>query len=283
MDGRDADDLADLVKALNDVGITGEKLENYVPAILDKLNNISGGDDLGDLVRALNDANPKVELTQEHIDIILWKFKLYDGPIIRKIELAIMLKRNNSGVELPDCLIAFWNESLLESEFFKNQKSNKKEENLNNDLTVKSKENDEISTSNKKVVQNSHNNSNQEKSILALAVIKHLENRLENLQLHNLDAEKAVWEHVADNLAEKEIITEKHKNEFYNKLNSVCDVSVVVSAILWIGCVLLVPITLLFALKSDEIEDRISHPTNRRVFERLKECKNDLFSPLKTV
>ena len=270
-----------MVKALNDVGITGEKLENYVPAILDKLNNISGGDDLADLVRALNDANSKVELTQEHIDIILWKFKLYDGPIIRKIELAIMLKRNNSGVKLPDFLIPFWDESLLENKFFKNQRDNKKEENLNNDLTVKSKEKDEISTSNKKVGQNSHNNSDQEKSILALAVIKYLENRLENLQLHNLDAEKQSWEDVVADLLVKKIITEKHKNKFYNKLNNACNVNGFVSAILWIGCVLLalVPITLF----SDKIRNRISHPTNRRVFERLKECKNDLFSPLKMV
>ena len=170
--------------------------------------------------------------------------------------------------------------TIMENKLYKKKKNNKKEGNMNNYLTVKSKENDKISTLSKEVVQNSHNNSDQEKSILALAVIKYLENRLENLQLHNLDAEKAVWEHVADNLAEKEIITDKHKNEFYNKLNSVCDVSVVVSAILWLGCVLLVPITLLLILKNDKIRNRISHPINRRVFEYLKEHKNDLFSPL---
>ena len=301
--------LADLTTTLNQVGIKGKKLEKHVSTILKNLNVKRYGADLANLLTELNKAD--VQLTENHVDtilnklshpssvddllelvktlhqagvqfnMILRKLSNYDMSVVGKIELVIMLKRNNSGVKLPDCLIPFWDESLLENEFFKNQKDNKKEENLNNDLTVKSKENDEISASSKKVVQNSHNNSDQEKSILALAVIKYLENRLENLQLHNLDAEKQSWEDVVADLLVKKIITDKHKNEFYNKLNSVC--SVVVSAILWIGCVLLVPITLLFALKSDEIEDRISHPTNRRVFERLKECKNDLFSPLKMV
>ena len=101
--------------------------------------------------------------------------------------------------------------------------------------------------------------------------------------MHNLDAEKQSWEDVVADLLVKKIITDKHKNEFYNKLNNACNVSGFVSAILWIGCVLLVPITLLLILTNDKIRNRISHPTNRRVFERLKECKNDLFSPLKMV
>ena len=126
-------------------------------------------------------------------------------------------------------------------------------------------------------------NSNEGKSILTQAILQYLGNRLEDLQSDKLDSEKTFWKEVGDELKGKKIITEDQKNEFCNKLNDVYNVNGFVSALQWLGCVLLVPITFGLALKSDKIRNRISHPTDRRVFERFKERKNELFSPLKMV
>ena len=86
----------------------------------------------------------------------------------------------------------FWGDSLLENEFFKNQNNNEKEKNLNNkiDSNSNNEENVEIWTSNKNVIQNSHNNFDQEKSIIAEVTIKCFDNRLKNLQLDGLDNKK---------------------------------------------------------------------------------------------
>ena len=129
---------------------------------------------------------------KNHGTTILVKFNLDNSSIIEKIELVIILKRNNSGVGLTIALNPFWGDSLLENEFFKNQNNNEKEKNLNNkiDSNSNNEENVEISTSNKNVIQNSHNNFDQEKSIIAKVTIKCFDNRLKNLQLDGLDNKK---------------------------------------------------------------------------------------------
>ena len=81
----------------------------------------------------------------------------------------------------------------------------------------------------------------------------------------------------------KGIISDDKKSEFQNKLNDVYNVNDLVSVLQWLICVLLAPIMLGFALTSNKVRNKISSPTNRPIFERLKERKNDLFSLSKIV
>ena len=119
------------------------KQSQYVDKILAKVVNDQSGKNLAKLVIALEKAKVPVK---NHGTTILVKFNLDNSSIIEKIELVIILKRNNSGVGLTIALNPFWGDSLLENEFFKNQNNNEKEKNLNNkiDSNSNNEENVEI-------------------------------------------------------------------------------------------------------------------------------------------
>ena len=94
---------------------------------------------------------------------------------------------------------------------------------------------------------------------------------------------KNTWVQIANDLYNERNINERQRKEFIDKLSEVDNLHGLMSFIQWLGCTLCALCTLGGSLFSDEVRNRVFHPTKGRIFSRLKDATKGLNAPLQQV
>ena len=116
--------------------------------------------------------------------------------------------------------------------------------------------------------------------MLAKAIISYFKYELQNLKQHpdQIDSQKEVWLQIAKDLGEEKILSENQQEQFISQVNDIYNLNGFWMFIQWLGCTL--SAIVVFPLWFDCIRNRIIHPENRCIFERLQDKKNELIAPL---
>ena len=95
-----------------------------------------------------------------------------------------------------------------------------------------------------------------------------------------LNVEKELWQGIGDDLLQMELLKDEKVQEFKNKIKDVCDVNGFVTALQWLGCVLVSLVTVGGLLFWDKVRNRISHPKITRQYYRFQDNKNELLNKI---
>ncbi|MBQ9491852.1 MAG: hypothetical protein IJU86_03675 [Firmicutes bacterium] len=252
-----ASDMVELVTALKESGVV--ITEKQVEKILAKVGEELNASKMVELVNELKKSNPNLKFNKNQVQTILEKVG-ENTDVVPMIKLAIELKNSNPELNFNEINnVCDWIKSL-DGVFTKGYK--------NIDKNI-------INGENNKDIKGEQN-----KKVLAKAIISYFKYELQNLKQHpdQIDSQKEVWFQIADDLETEEILTELDQLLIKDKVNDIHDLNRLATFVQWLGCVL--SALFLLPLAFAPVRNRIIHPENTRKLERFRDKKDELIAPL---